>query len=135
MCRSPPLRAVCTSVGSWATTLIWGRNHKQHDNAIGNSYMYESTLNFLNKNYAFTRLELVDKDELDLEPPLDHQSFRIGSYTFGGVRDLVQNKVGQVGLGASVTFYSKPAVLDPVYGNNPVSFSVFLRLRPGRMQH
>ncbi len=121
--------------GYWANSLIWGRNHKQHDNAIGNSYMYESTLNFLNKNYAFTRLELVDKDELDLAPPLDHQSFRIGSYTFGGVRDLVQNKVGQVGLGASVTFYSKPAALDAVYGNNPVSFSVFLRLRPGRMQH
>lgn len=123
------------SRGYWANSLIWGRNNKQHDHAVGNSYVYESTLNFLNKNYAFTRLELVDKDELDLDPPLDHKSFRIGSYTFGGVRDLVQNKVGQVGLGASVTFYSKPAALDPVYGKNPVSFSVFLRLRPGRMQH
>jgi len=51
------------------------------------------------------------------------------------VRDLVQNRIGQVGLGASATFYSKPAALDPVYGNNPVSFSVFLRLRPGRMSH
>src|SRR4051812_27546266 len=121
--------------GYWASSVIWGRNHKQHDDAIGNSYLYESTLNFASKNYLFTRLELVDKDELALDTPLDHASFRIGSYTFGGVRDLVQNKVGQVGLGASVTFYSKPAALDPVYGNNPVSFSIFLRLRPGRMQH
>ena len=123
------------SRGYWANSLIWGRNHKQHDDAVGNSYMYESTLNFLNKNYAFTRLELVDKDELDLGPALDHQSFRIGSYTFGGMRDLVQNNVGQMGFGASVTFYSKPVALDPVYGNNPVSFIVFLRLRPGRMNH
>jgi len=123
------------SNGYWANSLIWGRNHKQHDNAIANSYLYESTLNFAEKNYAFTRLELVDKDELELDAPLDHQSFRIGAYTFGGVRDLVHNSKGQIGLGADVTFYSKPAVLDPIYGNNPVSFHVFLRLRPGRMNH
>jgi hypothetical protein len=30
-----------------------------------------------------------------------------------------------------VTFYSKPAVLDQFYGTNPVSFSIFLRFRPG----
>ena len=106
-----------------------------HDNAVGNSYLYESSLNFLDKNYAFTRLELVDKDELDLDPPLDHQSFRIGAFTFGGVRDIVQNKHGLIGLGADVTFYSKPSALDPVYGNNPVSFHVFLRLRPPKMSH
>lgn len=121
--------------GYWANSLIWGRNHKQHDNAIGNSYLYESTLNFRDRNYAFTRLELTDKDELELEAPLDHRSFRIGAFTFGGVRDLLQNKHGQIGLGADVTFYSKPAVLDPIYGRNPVSFHVFLRFRPGKMEH
>ena len=41
----------------------------------------------------------------------------------------------QVGIGADVTFYSKPAVLDAVYGENPVSFRIFLRLRSGRMEH
>ncbi len=131
--------------GNWANTLIWGRNRKTSDvltaqqqlfnTPVGNSYLYESSLNFLEKDYAFTRLELVDKDELDLNPPLDHRSFRIGAFTFGGVRDLVQNKYGQLGLGADVTFYSKPAALDPVYGNNPVSFHVFLRLRPPKMMH
>ena len=121
--------------GNWANTVVWGRNRKTHDNAAGNSYLYESTLNFLDKNYAYTRLELVDKDELELGAPLDHQSFRIGAFTFGGVRDIVQNKYGQVGLGADVTFYSKPSVLDPIYGKNPVSFHVFLRFRPGKMSH
>jgi hypothetical protein len=33
-----------------------------------------------------------------------------------------------------VTFYSKPAVLDTSYGANPVSFRIFLRLRPGRSE-
>jgi hypothetical protein len=57
-------------------------------------------------------------------------SFRVGAYTFGGVRDLVQNERWRLGLGTDVTFYSKPAVLDAAYGNDPVSFHVFLRLRP-----
>jgi hypothetical protein len=34
-----------------------------------------------------------------------------------------------------VTFYSKPAVLDPAYGEHPVSTKVFLRIRPGTMKH
>jgi len=35
-------------------------------------------------------------------------------------------------LGADVTVYSKPAVLDAAYGSYPVSFQIFLRMRPGR---
>jgi hypothetical protein len=63
------------------------------------------------------------------------ESFRIGAYTFGGVRDLIQSENWNIGLGADVTFYSKPAVLDTYYGATPVSFKVFLRVRPGRMMH
>jgi hypothetical protein len=36
-------------------------------------------------------------------------------------------------IGSDVTFYSKPSVLDVIYGNNPVSWKVFLRLRPAKM--
>jgi len=43
--------------------------------------------------------------------------------------------MGQLGLGADVTFYSKPAALDSAYGTSPVSFRVFLRARPGRSEH
>ncbi|HEV7551564.1 MAG TPA: hypothetical protein VGP65_07780 [Candidatus Angelobacter sp.] len=120
--------------GNWATSLIWGRKHKELDNTTQNSYLLESTLNFLARNYAYTRLELVDKDELFPEAAT-HPAYRIGAYTFGGVRDLLHSEHWQVGLGGDVTFYSKPAVLDPVYGNNPVSFHVFLRVRPGLMEH
>ena len=120
--------------GNWASSLIWGRKHKELDNTTQNSYLFESTLNFLARNYAYTRLELVDKDELFPEDPA-HPSYRIGAYTFGGVRDLVHSEHWQVGLGGDVTFYSKPAALDPIYGNNPVSFHVFVRIRPGLMEH
>jgi hypothetical protein len=119
--------------GYWATSLIWGRVQKEFELFPLDSYLLESTLNFFARNYAYTRLELVDKDELFPEAAT-HPSYRIGAYTFGGVRDFVHNEHWQVGLGGDVTFYSKPAVLDPFYGDNPVSFHVFIRVRPGLME-
>ena len=126
------------AAGNWATSLIWGRVHKIASDTNLNSYLLESTLNFRQRNYAFSRLELVDKDELFPQAPV-HPAYRIGAYTFGGVRDLLRRKLvndraWQLGLGADVTFYSKPAVLDASYGNNPVSFQIFLRVRPGRSE-
>jgi hypothetical protein len=104
-----------------------------HETGPGNNlngYLLESTVNFLRRDYFFTRLELVDKDELF--PQLAVQpSYRIGAYTFGGVRDVVQNREWQLGVGADVTVYSKPAALDAAYGDFPVSFQIFLRVRPG----
>ena len=123
--------------GNWATTLAWGRNHKIATQADQNSYLLESSLNFASKNYAFTRVELVDKDELFPEGggPIGYDSFRIGAYTFGGVRDLVQSEHWQVGLGADFSLFSKPSVLDAYYGEHPVGFRVFVRIRPGKMAH
>ena len=121
--------------GNWATSLIWGRNHKTEEQTVQNSYLLESTLNFLRRNYAYTRLELVDKDELFPLAPPPHPNFRIGAYTFGAVRDLVQNEKVQIGLGADFTVYSKPAALETIYGDQPAGFRVFLRLRPGIMKH
>jgi hypothetical protein len=118
------------ATGNWATSLVWGRVHKIATDTNLNGYLLESTLNFLRRNYAFTRLELVDKDELFPQAAV-HPAYRIGAYTFGGTRDLIQNHAWQLGLGADVTVYSKPAVLDAAYGNYPVSFQIFLRMRPG----
>jgi hypothetical protein len=121
-------------VGNWATSLVWGRVHEIATTARLNSYLLESTLNFLRRDYVFTRMELVDKNELFPEAAT-HPAYRIGAYTFGGVRDLVQKRAWQLGLGGDVTFYSKPAVLDAAYGVHPVSFQIFVRVRPGLAGH
>jgi hypothetical protein len=118
------------AAGNWAITLLWGRVHKIATDNTLNSYLLESTLNFRQRNYAFSRLELVDKDELFPLAPV-HPAYRVGAYTFGGVRDLIHDRAWQLGLGADVTFYSKPAALDSAYGQHPVSFQIFLRARPG----
>ncbi|MFY9950339.1 MAG: hypothetical protein WA261_14760 [Candidatus Sulfotelmatobacter sp.] len=118
------------SWGNWASSLIWGRVHEIGPRTNLNGYLLESTLNFRRRNYAFTRLELVDKNELFPQAAV-HPAYRIGGYTFGGTRDLVQNHAWQLGAGADVTIYSKPAVLDAAYGSFPVSFQIFFRIRPG----
>lgn len=116
--------------GNWASTIIWGRVQKQFESFPLNSYLAESTLNFRRFNYAYTRIELVDKDELFPQVAM-HQSYRIGAFTFGGVRDFVHSAKWNIGLGSDVTFYSKPSTLSPFYGNKPVSFHIFIRIRPG----
>lgn len=138
---------------NWATSLIWGRNNEQHGKS--NAYLLESTGNFLDKNYLYTRIELVDKlglleenifgrpglaETRPVENGMDEgnhfdQSFRIGAFTFGGVRDIVAASRLRVGIGADVTFYYVPDGLIPVYGSSPKSFHVFLRIRPGKMKH
>ncbi len=120
--------------GSWATSVIWGRVHKVFDDHNLNGYLLETTANFKLRNYVFSRMELVDKDELFPDNP-SSPSYRIGAYTFGGARDLVQSHFWQLALGADFTFYSKPASLDSSYGQNPVSFQIFLRVRPALSQH
>jgi hypothetical protein len=128
--------------GNWASAFIWGRNHTSSPAEVHNlnGYTFESTVNFLDKNYLYTRLELVDKNEL-LRPvdrvllgiADDHPSFRIGAATFGGARDVWNTEKISVAIGSDLTFYSKPAILDRLYGNSPVSWKLFLRFRPGKM--
>ena len=128
--------------GNWATSLIWGRNHyyKGALKGNGNSYLAESTVNFLDRNYAYARLELVDKNELldaneraRLGIRDEHPSFRIGAYTLGYVRDVWRPRNFLVGVGGDATLYSKPSSLEQIYGRNPASYKIFLRVRPRRM--
>src|SRR5437868_9994492 len=128
--------------GNWSSAFIWGRNHVSEPGDVRNlnSYTFESTVNFLAKNYLYTRLELVDKDEL-LRPSdrarlgitQAHPSFRIGAYTTGFVRDVWNTDKVSFAVGSDLTFYSRPAILDPLYGQRPVSWKLFFRIRPGKM--
>jgi hypothetical protein len=119
--------------GSWATSAVWGRVHKIFNDHTLNSYLLETTVNFKSRNYAFSRLELVDKDELFPTQPLP-PILRIGAYTFGGAHDLIQSPRWQVALGGDFTVYSKPSELDASYGTYPISFQFFLRIRPAGAQ-
>ena len=82
----------------------------------------------------------MDKDDL-LRPSdrallgitEDHPSFRIGAYTTGFARDIWDTDKVSLAVGSDLTFYSKPAILDPIYGRRPVSWKLFFSIRPGKM--
>src|SRR5439155_547923 len=128
------------SSGHVSTSLIWGRNKdlESHGRRIFNAYTAESTVNFLIKNWAWTRIENVDRDRTLLagetpaallveEAPIG----RVQAYTFGYERDLpIGVSAVKVGLGARFTTYGLSSQMKSIYGNRPAAFSVFLRIHP-----
>jgi hypothetical protein len=127
--------------GNWATTLVWGRNETLPGGEIYNSYLAESTLRFARHNFAWTRVENVDRtNELLLgENPLppgfgEHFLARIQAYTLGYDREFKLIPRISSALGGQFTLYGKPASLDSIYGDHPAGFLLFLRLRPSSAQ-
>jgi len=86
---------------------------------------------------------LVDRESLLTHDELhalgfregEHPQFRVGAYTFGGARDVWNTSKWSVAVGGDATLYSKPRVLDSLYGRSPVSYKLFLRIRPSKMSH
>ena len=123
--------------GDWATSAIWGRNHKTAQHRNINSYALESMLHFREKNFVTGRVELVDKDELFDNNPAVKASlaqtagsvFRIGAYTLGYTRDFKLIPRLETGLGGNFTVYTLPGAIKPFYGDHPAAFYVFARLR------
>jgi hypothetical protein len=122
--------------GNWASLLLWGRNRDIPDGQVFNSYLAESTLRFAKHNFAWTRIENVDRtNELLLGenplPPNFEERFlgRVQAYSFGYDREF--NFVPHIAsaLGAQYTLYAKPASLDSLYGAHPMGVVMFLRLR------
>jgi len=127
-----PLRS-----GNWASTLLWGRTRSLGDNSIFNSYLFESTLRFHARNYAWTRVENAERsNELILgenplppgfiEEPIGH----VQAYTFGYDHDFDLIPRLASSIGGQFTTYGVPDVLKPIYGSHPFGVALFLRLRP-----
>jgi hypothetical protein len=123
--------------GNWASLALWGRNQDISGGDVGNSYLLESTLRFLERNYVWTRIENVDRTNQLLlgenpEPPGFSERYftRVQAYTAGYEREVGRFPHLSTGLGAQLTWYGVPADLKPTYGDHPVGGLVFIRLRP-----
>lgn len=117
-----------------STALTWGQNLLP-DEGRTNSFIAEADYQ-RGRDTVFGRLERIQKSghELVLPEALHTSKFGLGAYTVGYVRDLTYGTGIDTGLGAAITVNTKPVALDPLYGRGtPVSFQVFLRLRPSRM--
>lgn len=123
--------------GNWASMILWGRNQSLLDGNVGNGYLLESTLQFLRRNYVWTRIENVDRTnelllgENPLPPDFTERYFtRLQAYTAGYDREVGHFPHLSTAFGAQITWYGVPDVLQPIYGSHPLGGIVFLRVRP-----
>ncbi len=122
--------------GTWASMLLWGRNQSLADGNVGNGYLFESTLQFLTRNCAWTRIENVDRtDELllgenALPPSFTERYFtRVQAYKAGNNRDVGRIPRLVMAIGGQLMWYGVPEVLKPIYGTQPIGLVIFLRVR------
>lgn len=114
-------------------TGLWGLN-QSHANE--NAALLEAA--FVVKRFSvFGRYEYVEKsvEELDLdETRFGHDArFKVNALSLGLSFDVLSSKALRMAIGAQGSYYSADARLDDLYGKNPVSGQVFLRIYPPRM--
>jgi hypothetical protein len=54
----------------------------------------------------------------------------VGALTVGMTRDVFTDHRVEASLGGNVTVYAVPEAVKPAYGSRPISFQLFLRVRP-----
>ncbi len=97
------------------------------------SVLLESDLK-LGRQAYFTRLEVVEKSVLDLGlTQLGDKAVNIAALTLGTARELISLNHLNMMLGVQGTFYRVPGDIQSVYGKNPMSLEVYLRLSPNLM--
>ena len=123
------------SDGFWATSFIWGNNHKIDLDRYLNSYGIETLYQFRQNNNLTGRVEIVDKDELfehsdeSSEDEISEGSvFRIKAFTLGYARDFNLIPGLRTGIGGNFTLYSFPSALESLYGDNPKGFLLYFRI-------
>jgi len=121
---------------NFTTAFVWGQNNLSTEGKT-NSYLAEADYQ-RGRDTVFTRIENIQKSGHELvlpEAELLGRKFSLGAYTAGYVRDLTHGAGIDTGLGFAVTADTHPSALDADYGTGmPVSFEIYLRLRPSRMK-
>ncbi len=122
--------------GNWASMILWGRNQSLSDGNVGNGYLLESTVRLLGRNYAWTRIENVDRtNELLLGEELLPSGFveryfsRVQAYTLGYDREVGRRRHVSMAIGGQITLYGVPQTLESNYGSHPIGVTAFFRVR------
>jgi hypothetical protein len=132
--------------GGWsAATVAYGVNDKSDD--FFHAFLAEATHAF-GRHTVYGRMEAlqVEMDVLRFGNHISNISPKahvvdespgakdpLLALTLGGTRRIVEWKGWDLAAGADATFYGVPDLLKPTHGDDPVSFHVFLRIRPPAM--
>ena len=115
------------------SAFIWGYNNKGEDHEE-NSYTVETNLQ-LDRFALYGRFENIEKSasELLLDQFEDHELFKINGRTLGLNYTILRQRNTNLAVGAQGTMYAADERLDPIYGNNPKSLEIYLRISPTLM--
>jgi hypothetical protein len=127
--------------GFTAVTAALGRNARPYSTV--HAFLLEAT-HQAGRNAVYGRFEaLTVETEILLFPQVVHVPHPgelvdpVEAYTVGAVRDILDFGGFKIGVGGDVSFYGVPPLLENTHGAQPVSFHLFVRLRPpargGRM--
>ena len=132
-----------SEAGFSAVTAGYGQNRRDHAERLSGAFFVEGGHRF-SPHVIYGRFEAVDVETGLLLGLREHTGVNhaasVLALTVGALRDLPQVRGFEFGLGGDVTFHASPAPLAITYGSRPVSFKIFLRLRPpvspmGRMRN
>jgi hypothetical protein len=116
-----------------SVTAAYGRNNTDHG-ARSAVFVEGSRHSGMNTLYGRFEGVQVETSLLQTGAVVDGVAAEAGSpvlaLTVGGVRDLVNWRGFEGGIGADVSVYGVPGTLQPMYSAHPVSWHVFFRLRP-----
>jgi hypothetical protein len=114
--------------GRWEGMVGWGQNRNRPGHTL-NAFTAEAALDTGERHTVFARGELVQKDELIVEPDTRAgQVFDVGELTAGYRYDLVHHEHFGFGIGAAGTIAFVPSELKTDYGNMPASALLFLHV-------
>lgn len=117
------------SDGSWETTVAWGRSARKEREAT-NGYLLESVVRLNNAHTFFGRSEQVGSDALFREDGgTPREFFTLNKVTAGYFYDMGNDLPIKLDVGVLVQKYRVPSSRTPVYGNDPMSYTVFARFR------
>jgi hypothetical protein len=127
-----------TASGAWfkrhdggftALTVAAGRNGTDHGPAY--ALLAEATER-RGKGSFYGRLDFAQKETALLlgQPNTSDDTAGVTAITLGAVREVARWRGFEIGVGGDVTGYVVPDSLRPSYGSHPVSFHVFMQVRP-----
>ncbi|HKI06023.1 MAG TPA: hypothetical protein VKK31_28855 [Thermoanaerobaculia bacterium] len=125
--------------GNWQTTLAWGRNDR--DGTATDALLLESAAT-CRRHTLFGRAERLENDELfghgheGEVPDDDHgqegsegEAFTVGKISLGYIYDAILGDRWRGGIGLLGSVALVPEDLKTVYGDTPVSWMAFLRVK------
>jgi hypothetical protein len=110
--------------GNWQTTLAWGRNTR-NPGTTTQAWLLESAAT-CRRHTLFARAEKLENVEL-----FGHEGgvFNVGKFSLGYIYDVISTDTYKLGLGGLGSVAFIPNEIKDAYGDRPVSWMGFLRVR------